>query len=474
MAEGTPDLTVTFTDPSGNESDPSPALSVTIDETAPIAPVTPVLDPASDTGTPGDGITSDTTPTLTGTGTPGETVTLYADGTPVGTATVQPDGTYSVTPDADAPLSEGTANLTTTLTDASGNQSAPSPGLNVAIDITPPAAPTVDGPIEGDGVIRADEQTDVSLTGTAEPNSTVSIDVIDGAGNTINTQVVTDGSGNWSLVGNELDISSLQDGLITVETTVADAAGNLSPTSIVTAVKESSTPAVGTPGPDNIVGTDGDDIINGLSENDTLDGGAGNDIINGGSDEDTLSGGPGDDILNGGSQDDYIEGGDGNDVANGGTGHDSIYGQGGIDILNGGQGNDLIDGSDGDDILTGGQGDDSLYGRAGQDRLRGSSGNDMLVGGLGDDLLWGGQGSDTFTYNQVNEFGDTIFDFEIERDRIDLSAIFNGNASLGSNVIAQQVDNNTAILANTGSGLEQVALLMNVNANTLDNSNFTF
>ncbi|MEO0350626.1 MAG: type I secretion C-terminal target domain-containing protein, partial [Cyanobacteria bacterium P01_A01_bin.15] len=156
------------------------------------------------------------------------------------------------------------------------------------------------------------------------------------------------------------------------------------------------------------------------------------------------------------------------------TGNDSIYGQGGVDILNGGQGNDLIDGSDGDDILTGGLDDDSLYGRAGQDRLRGSSGNDMLVGGLGDDLLWGGQGRDTFTYNQVNEFGDTIFDFEIDRDRIDLSTIFNGNASLGSNVLAQQVGSHTAILADTGSGMEQVAILMNVNANTLDNNNFTF
>ncbi|MEO1509863.1 MAG: type I secretion C-terminal target domain-containing protein, partial [Cyanobacteria bacterium J06633_23] len=69
---------------------------------------------------------------------------------------------------------------------------------------------------------------------------------------------------------------------------------------------------------------------------------------------------------------------------------------------------------------------------------------------------------------------DTIFDFEIVRDRIDLSAIFNGNASLGSNVIVQQVDNNTAILANTGSGMEQVAMLMNVTADKLDSSNFTF
>lgn len=74
----------------------------------------------------------------------------------------------------------------------------------------------------------------------------------------------------------------------------------------------------------------------------------------------------------------------------------------------------------------------------------------------------------------MNEFGDTIFNFEIVRDRIDLSTIFNGNASLGSNVVVQQVGNNAAILANAGSGMEQVAMLMDVNAETLDDSNFTF
>lgn len=68
----------------------------------------------------------------------------------------------------------------------------------------------------------------------------------------------------------------------------------------------------------------------------------------------------------------------------------------------------------------------------------------------------------------------TMFSFEIVRDRIDLSSIFNGNASLGSNVIARQDSNHTAILADTGLGMEQVALLLNVDADTLDNNNFIF
>ena len=85
-----------------------------------------------------------------------------------------------------------------------------------------------------------------------------------------------------------------------------------------------------------------------------------------------------------------------------------------------------------------------------------------------------GEGRDFFTYTQPSEFGDVINDFEIVRDRIDLSSIFNGNASLGNNVTAQQVGNHTAVFADAGSGLEQVALLLNVNADTLDNSNFIF
>ncbi|MEO0769252.1 MAG: M10 family metallopeptidase C-terminal domain-containing protein, partial [Cyanobacteria bacterium J06649_4] len=100
--------------------------------------------------------------------------------------------------------------------------------------------------------------------------------------------------------------------------------------------------------------------------------------------------------------------------------------------------------------------------------LRGGSGNDTIIGGEGDDLLSGGQGNDIFAYTQVSEFGDVIQDFEIVRDRIDLSQITNGSASLGSGITTEQIGNHTAVFANS----DQVALLLNVNANTLDESNF--
>ena len=230
----------------------------------------------------------------------------------------------------------------------------------------------------------------------------------------------------------------------------------------------------GSGGSDVITGDDGDNIINGLSDSDVLDGAGGNDIINGGSDLDVMLGGTGNDVLNGGSSGDRIEAGDGDDIINSGSGDDEVYGESGVDVINGGSGNDRLFGGEGNDLLTGGSEDDLLFGGGGRDLLRGGSGNDRLTGGDGDDLLFGGQGEDTFVYNQTSEFGDVIQDFEIVRDRIDLSVVFNGNASLGSNVTTQQVGNHTAILADVGSESAQVAFLLNVNAETLDNSNFVF
>jgi Ca2+-binding RTX toxin-like protein len=71
---------------------------------------------------------------------------------------------------------------------------------------------------------------------------------------------------------------------------------------------------IGTTGNDNLNGGSGDDIINGGDGNDKISGGAGNDTLIGGSGNDTLDGGSGDDILDGGSGSDTLNGGSGDDV----------------------------------------------------------------------------------------------------------------------------------------------------------------
>ena len=211
-------------------SNPSSLLTATVNKDTSIAtPITPDLEVADDTGVSDtDDITSETTPTFTtpaGTATPGDTVTLYADGKPVGTATVEDDGSYQVTPDN--PLPEGIQDIAVTFTDPSGNQSPLSPVLVVTIDSSS-TPPTITTPIEGDNIILVAEQADVLLEGTAEPESIVDVKFTDPNGKEITTKTTTDSDGNWTLDGQEVDLTELDDGEITVSATSTDKAGNQS------------------------------------------------------------------------------------------------------------------------------------------------------------------------------------------------------------------------------------------------------
>jgi Ca2+-binding RTX toxin-like protein len=113
--------------------------------------------------------------------------------------------------------------------------------------------------------------------------------------------------------------------------------------------------------PATIVGTPGDDVINGTNGNDVIVGLGGNDIINGGNGNDVICGNAGDDTINGGN------------------GIDLLFGSFGNDTLNGGNGNDILSGDSGDDHLSGNNGDDSLTGGAGADSFSGNSGADTNI-----------------------------------------------------------------------------------------------
>ena len=131
--------------------------------------------------------------------------------------------------------------------------------------------------------------------------------------------------------------------------------------------------------------------------------------------------------LRGTSTDDLLKGTGANDEINGLDGNDVIYGYGGRDALTGDGGDDWVYGGDGNDHVLGGPGVDRLYGE---------NGDDTLVSGLGADHLWGGLGRDVFDYrngtressltldaNGIAYGVDTIHDFEIGIDKIDLSRI---------------------------------------------------
>jgi len=103
-----------------------------------------------------------------------------------------------------------------------------------------------------------------------------------------------------------------------------------------------------------------------------------------------------------------------------------LQGSGSADTLVGSAADDRIQGFGGDDTLFGNDGNDLLDGGVERDRLDGGAGRDTLIGGPGADTLTGGAGDDIFVFNRddLNDrIIDTIADFTVGSDRIDLSSI---------------------------------------------------
>lgn len=78
------------------------------------------------------------------------------------------------------------------------------------------------------------------------------------------------------------------------------------------------------------------------------------------------------------------------------------------------------DGTAGADALSAGAADNLLIGGAGNDSLSGGAGDDTLIAGPGYDRLTGGSGADVFVLERGGT-RDTITDFQLGQDRIDLS-----------------------------------------------------
>jgi len=81
---------------------------------------------------------------------------------------------------------------------------------------------------------------------------------------------------------------------------------------------------IGTEGDDTLEGTPGDDVICGLGDNDTIEGDEGPDTIGGGIGNDNLHGGPGVDIIRGNAGADTIHGERGVDMIIGAASEDTV------------------------------------------------------------------------------------------------------------------------------------------------------
>ncbi|WP_420800942.1 putative Ig domain-containing protein [Pseudomonas cavernicola] len=95
------------------------------------------------------------------------------------------------------------------------------------------------------------------------------------------------------------------------------------------------------------------------------------------------------------------------------------------DVLTGTSGNDTLVGTPGDEVLLGGAGNDSLSAGAGNDHLEGGAGRDTLTGGAGIDVFRFTDQLDSYRNYASGglNLGDSISDFEIGVDKIDLSGL---------------------------------------------------
>ncbi|WP_225008603.1 VCBS domain-containing protein [Novosphingobium percolationis] len=118
------------------------------------------------------------------------------------------------------------------------------------------------------------------------------------------------------------------------------------------------------------------------------------------------------------------------------TVQDLIYGGPGNDTIDGRNDNDTLYGGSGNDTIIGGQGNDVLYGGSGSDTITGNANDDRIYGGVGADTLSGNAGADTFYYLTLADRGDTITDFTVGTDKIDVSTIDADGVAAGNQAFA--------------------------------------
>ncbi|WEJ82968.1 BapA/Bap/LapF family large adhesin [Kluyvera intermedia] len=239
LTDGTHSITTQVTDAAGNVSVASPPFVLEID--ASIPPIVVGLEVFDDKA-PGVGLltsgdsTNDNTPTLRGLAEINATVTIYDGSKVLGTVQADGAGLWSFTPNP--ALGDGPHSLSTTVTDAAGNTSPHSPDFNLTIDTTPPAAIGAITVIADTGVVdpgTSTKDTTLTLSGTTEPNATVTI--YDTDGTTVLGTVKAGPTGEWSVA-----IAPLGEGSHNITATSTDELGNVSTASPPTVVVIDLTP----------------------------------------------------------------------------------------------------------------------------------------------------------------------------------------------------------------------------------------
>ena len=141
----------------------------------------------------------------------------------------------------------------------------------------------------------------------------------------------------------------------------------------------------------------------------------------------------------------------------------------GPNLINGTSGNDTLTGTADADEINGLDGNDYIVGAAGDDVLNGGDGSDLIEGNAGSDTMTGGAGADSFVITLDNGSTDTITDFNVSGETIDLTQ-FNGVFDSFSELQAAmtQVGSDTHI----DLGGSQTLVLENITSSNLVDTNF--
>ncbi|OSP54243.1 DUF4347 domain-containing protein [Pseudoruegeria sp. SK021] len=466
-----------------------------------LAPRYVALSNASDTGTAGDSVTSDTTPTIEFAVTAGSKLAVnWGNGAGfinAGTATgllqqLTLSGAYGTT---------GTKTIQVRATDAGGLSTTQS--MTVTLDTRAPSLTQIDLTDASDtGISNTDNatlDTTPTIAFTAEAGASLAINWGDGGG------YVAAGTGTGNLQQATLATAYSGKGERTITVRATDAAGNVSLKTLAIEIANPGITVTGGAGNSTLTGTVGDDMFNDPSGHDKMSGGPGDDTINGGNGNDSLYGNGGFDVLYGNAGDDYLDGsyaddllvgGSGNDTLLGGDGNDLLIGSFGANLMDGGENADefIVSGSDivtdtgtvgydkaqfndasgvnlnmtgwsgvervngytGNDVVDGSSqtSDLLLFGDGGNDKLTGGLGNDVLIGGEGNDTLIGGAGNDTLLGNSGNDLffggaGDDVFLIGESGDEV-------RNAGAGQDKAVITVTTGLTISIGSWLGLERI------------------
>ncbi len=378
LAAGSPSFTAKAKDLAGNLGPASGALVLTINNNA--SPAAPTLAAASDTNVIGDGITSDSTPTVNVSGS--GTIHLFQGTNEV----ILSAGSFTPA----APLGDGEYLFAATI---DGTADA-SPAVIVRIDTLAPTAVALSNPRTVD-----ENRADSTVVGTLTATDVHAVTFEVGGADVGSFTLGSDGR-TLSYTGAAVNFEAPKTSF-SLSITATDAAGNQTIQPLTVNVR------------DSLETTSANQTVFFLAEGNALsttiatvsaDGGATLTLIGDTAGFFTLNGG----ILSANAllnfEDGNIPDAD-SDLSNGKQVVATIQASNGIDTalfqevtLT------LVDVQEirtvtaGDSILVGGIGSDRLTGGNNSDSLYGNGGNDLLIGLAGGDLLDGGDGSDTVSY----------------------------------------------------------------------------